>query len=35
MSEMELYTDVAFMYILLIALVFLALTLLLPRMTAG
>lgn len=35
MSEMELYTDVAFMYILLIGLVLLALTLLLPRMTVG
>ncbi len=33
MSETELYTDVAFMYILLIGLVLFALTLLLPRMT--
>jgi hypothetical protein len=35
LSETELYTDVAFMYIILLGLIFLALTILLPRMIAG
>ena len=35
MSESELYTDVAFMYIILLGLIFLALAMLLPRMIAG
>ena len=35
MSESELYADVAFMYIILLGLIFLALAMLLPRMVAG
>ena len=35
MSESELYTDVAFMYIILLGLLFLALVVLLPRMALG
>lgn len=32
MSEIELYTDVAFMYILLLGILFLAVILILPRL---
>jgi len=35
LSESELYADVAFMYIILLGLIFLALAMLLPRMVAG
>ena len=35
MSDSELYTDVAFMYVILLGLVFLALVVLLPRMVMG
>lgn len=35
MSESDLYTDVAFMYIILLGLIFLALAMLLPRMVTG
>ena len=35
MSESELYTDVAFMYVILVGLLFLALVILVPRMVVG
>jgi hypothetical protein len=35
LSESELYTDVAFMYVILVGLLFLALVILVPRMVVG